>query len=101
MQNKQVYDELFDSAYVKVVTTEFFLSFMLIDDIPNTPVLNKQQIPIQICQMHKPSYNAIIFLRTKNSMKNMGNFFHRFSTIIFLIFLFFDDHSFGWNIFSF
>ena len=42
MQNKQVYDELFDSAYVKVVTTEFFLSFMLIDDIPNTPkFLNK------------------------------------------------------------
>ena len=24
MQNKQVYDELFDSAYIKVVTTEFF-----------------------------------------------------------------------------
>lgn len=41
MQNKQVYDELFDSAYVKVVTTEFFLSFMLIDDIPNTPVFKQ------------------------------------------------------------
>ena len=47
---------------------------MLIDDIPNTPVLNKQQIPIQICQIHKPSYNEIIFLRTEKLNEKYGTF---------------------------